>query len=95
MDRKLRPCVLHDLLCNLEMVAIPSSASLSPSPVSSYIACVRQTEVPSPPSGDCQCCSMGYLSHLATSVHVKISAVCSKAWTFAVCHFKQAKRGRF
>lgn len=48
MDRKLRPHVLHDLLCNLKMVAIPSSASLSPSPVPSYIARVRQTELPWP-----------------------------------------------
>lgn len=48
MDRKLRPRVLRGLLCNLEMVATPTSASLSASLVSSYIACVRQTEVPSP-----------------------------------------------
>lgn len=48
MDRKLRPHVLLGLLCNLEMVGTPTSASLSASLMSSYIARVRQTEVPSP-----------------------------------------------
>lgn len=39
MDRKLRPHVLYDLLCNLEMVAVPSSASFSLTSVQLYCMC--------------------------------------------------------
>lgn len=54
-DRKLRPRIFRDLVCNLEVAVPPSSASLSPLAASSYMVCARQAAVPSLAGGNVLC----------------------------------------